>query len=232
MSAPNEAGARREKTRHRIRSIESAAIAGVVYAVLAIVAMAVLSRFPDLELSDEQVTAWFNEADHQAALILGLNLAAVSSVAFLWFVAVIRRRIGDREDRFFSTVFFGSAILYVAIWLVGVALLAAPVVALTIREAGSVSQDTATLALGSAAALILVAGPRVQAVFVFSTSTLILRTGALPKWLAFLGYLTGAGMFAMPIVHETLGIGLPAWVLIVSITILVSRSTNSTSGVL
>jgi hypothetical protein len=29
----------------------------------------------------------------------------VSAVAFLWFVAVIRRRVGDREDRFFVTVF-------------------------------------------------------------------------------------------------------------------------------
>ncbi len=74
-SATEEPGARGEKTRRRIHSIESAAIAGVGYAVLAIVTLRVLSGVPDLEISDEGVAAWIDEADHQAALILGLDLA-------------------------------------------------------------------------------------------------------------------------------------------------------------
>lgn len=113
--------------------------------MLTIVALWVLSGFPDLELSDESVAAWFDDADHRAALILGLNLASVSSIAFLWFVAVGRRRHRDHAGPFFSTVFFGSAILSVSVWLVGAAFLAAPAVALTIMEKGSAGQGTATL---------------------------------------------------------------------------------------
>jgi hypothetical protein len=60
-------------------------------------------------------------------------------------------------------------------------------------------------------------------VFLFSTPTLILRTGALPKWVSYLGYLTGTILFVFPLVYEPLGIALPVWVFIVSVAILVNR---------
>jgi hypothetical protein len=36
-----------------------------------------------------------------------------AGIAFLWFIGVIRDRIGAREDRFFATVFLGSGLLFV-----------------------------------------------------------------------------------------------------------------------
>jgi hypothetical protein len=210
----------------RVRSVESAAIAGVVYAVLAIVALGLLIQFPELTQSDAEISAWFDDGEHRATLLLGLNLAAVSSIAFLWFVAVIRRRLGDREDRFFSTVFLGSAIVYVGIWLAAAAILAAGAVAYQLFDAAAIGQDTATLAGGFAGALLLVAGPRIQAVFVFTTSTLILRSGVLPRWLAFFGYVVGVFLFAVPLVTQPLGIGFPFWVLVVSITILLTKAAD------
>jgi hypothetical protein len=35
-------------------------------------------------------------------------------IAFLWFIAVVRDRLGQREGRFFATVFFGSGLLFIA----------------------------------------------------------------------------------------------------------------------
>ena len=207
----------------RMRSIEAAAIAGIVYAALALWAMALFAQVPDLAGSDADLAAWYSAANQRTVSLLGLNLAALSSVAFLWFVAVVRRRIGDREDRFFSTVFLGSAILYVSIWLVAAALLAAPAVALMVEEDGKLTQGAASISVGGAAALILVLAPRMQAVFVLSTSTLIRRTGALPRWVAILGYVIAATLFVVPTLYRFLGVGLPVWVLIVSITILVIR---------
>jgi len=223
---------KRENQHKRLRSVESAAIAGVVYAVLAFAALVVLTRFPKLTLSNADLTAWFDDIEHQATLILGLNLAAISSIAFLWFVAVIRRRIGDREDRLFATVFLGSAIAYVAIWLVGAAIIAAPAVAMTMSDTGTVNRETATLASGMAAALILVVAPRIQGVFILTTSTVILRTRVLPKWLAYYGYLTGLIMFTIPLVSQPTGFGLPAYVLVVSIAILVIKPTTHNVGLM
>jgi len=212
----------------RARSIEAAAIAGIAYALLTVLAMIRLSRFPSLELSNEDLAAWFEDGTHQAWLIGALTLGSVAAIAFLWFVAVIRRRLGDLEDQFFSTVFLGSGILYVAVWLSGAAVLAAPAVAMTQLDAGAVSPASASLAGGIGASLILVVAPRIQAVFIFTTSTVIMRTHVLPSWLAVIGYLSGLVLFVLPLVTQPSGLVFPAWVLTVSVMLLATRSTDST----
>lgn len=214
--------------RERLRSIESAAIAGVVYAALTIVALFLLRLPADLRLSDATLTTWFEDAGNRATLIVGLNLVSIASVAFLWFVAVIRRRIGDHEDRFFSTVFLGSAVLYVATYITGTVALAAPALAFSVVDNASVDQASATFAIGSATGLLLVVGPRMQAVFMFTTSTLVLRAPVLPNWLAFLGYAGGALLFLFPLVFEPVGVGFPVWVLIASVTIALTRPDHAT----
>jgi hypothetical protein len=210
-----------------IRSLEAAAVAGGIYAVLAVVGLSLLSRYPSLNQTDAEITAWFDDSANQSSLIVGLNLIALSSIAFLWFVAVIRRRLGDLEDRFFGTVFFGSAIVYVAIWLAGAAVLAGPAVANTTLDSGSVSEASASLAAGIGAALLLVVAPRVQAVFVLTTSTLILRSRVLPSWLAIVGYVIAVGMFVFPLVAEPLGLGFPTWVFVVSLVIFLHQPTGT-----
>ena len=66
---------------------------------------------------------------------------------FVWFVAVIRRRVGERENRFFGTVFFGSALLLTGAWLVAAVFWAAPAVAGqafdTVPDAGTVAMTQA-----------------------------------------------------------------------------------------
>ena len=212
-----------EARRRRGRSIEAAAVAGIAYSVLAGLALIRLSRFPSLELSDAALTAWFDDPAHQAWLVGALTAASFSAVAFLWFVAVIRRRLGDREDKFFATVFFGSGIAYVAIWMVGATALAAPAIATTLVDGATVSSESASLAAGVGAGLVLVVAPRLQAVFVFSTSAVILRSRVLPKWLALVGYAIGLGMIAMPLVAQPVGVAFPVWVFMVSIVILINR---------
>ncbi len=205
----------------RGRSTEAAAIAGVVYAVLSLAALVALWQVPDLDRPDGELTAWFVDRGHQASLILALNAASMSSVAFLWFIAVIRRRLGDREDQFFSTVFFGSGIVHIVVMLVATAAIAAPAVAVSLLGAAEVDAQSISLATGFGSALLLVVAPRIQAVFVFTTSTVVLRSGVLPAWLAWLSYAVGAVMFVVPFITAPFGVAFPLWALIVSIVILV-----------
>ncbi len=44
-----------------------------------------------------------------------LGLMPFAAIAFLWFIGAIQDLLGDYEDRFFSTVFFGSGLLFLAI---------------------------------------------------------------------------------------------------------------------
>ena len=45
---------------------------------------------------------------------IALHLLPFAGIAFLWFVGVVRDRLGENEDRFFATVFLGSGLLFVA----------------------------------------------------------------------------------------------------------------------
>ena len=207
-----------------LRSIEAAAVAGLVFAVTSTTSLILLNVPPDLSGPDSEVAAWYSDAANRASLTIGLSLSIVSAVSFLWFVAVIRRRVGDREDRFFATVFLGSGVLLTGVMLTGAAALASP--AVTIDLADGRVPDASTLAVmsGFGTTLMLVVLLRVQAVFVVSTSTLALRSSAFSRWLSYLGYGIALVMFFMPILTDPVGLAFPMWVGILSIALLVRRS--------
>jgi hypothetical protein len=60
--------------------------------------------------------------NHSKTISLALNLLPFAGVAFLWFIAVVRDRLGAMEDRFFATVFLGSGLLYIAMIFTSTAL--------------------------------------------------------------------------------------------------------------
>lgn len=209
---------------------DSAAVAGIVYSLTAAAALLLFRSVPAPSSTEAQWLEWIGESDNRRNLVLGLNLASLSAVAFLWFVAVVRRRVGDREDRFFATVFMGSAVVYVGIWITAAAIVAAPAILHGRDDTTPLDWETYRLAEGAAASILLVAGPRIQAVFVASTSTVFLRTRVVPNWLAYLGYFVALVMFAIPIVSEPIGLGLPGFALVASITILLTRSRSVSLG--
>jgi len=47
-------------------------------------------------------------------ITLSLHLVPFAGLAFLWFIGVLRNRMGASEDQFFGTVFLGSGLLFVA----------------------------------------------------------------------------------------------------------------------
>jgi hypothetical protein len=57
---------------------------------------------------------WLTDSARRRAIVIALNLVPFAGIAFLWFIGVVRDRIGQREDRFFASVFLGSGLLFVA----------------------------------------------------------------------------------------------------------------------
>lgn len=204
--------------------VESAAAAGVVYSVLSGISLAIVNLVPQSPTGHEW-RVWIGEETHRRMLWAALALASVAAVAFLWFVAVVRRRIGDREDRFFATVFFGSAMVHISIWLVAIGSVAA--LAIDVSTADGSGLDIVSYARGISSALLFVAGPRIQAVFVASTSTMFLRTRVVPAWVAYLGYGLAGVMFFVPIVATPMGLGLPLFVFVSSVVILFVAETEA-----
>jgi len=212
--------------RHWIRSIEAAAIAGVAFAVLSLVGVGLLTEFTELVGTDADSVEWLQDRSNRAGQVTALYLIAISSIAFIWFVAVIRRRIGDQEDRFFGTVFLGSGIAFVSLWLAAGAAITAPAFALTYFENATVDRASVSYAAGLGSAYLWVVLPRIAAVFTIATATLIRHTEALPKWLAVVSYVIGISMLVIPVFARPIGFVFPIWVLVVSLTILIVRRTQ------
>lgn len=207
--------------------VESAAVAGIVYAI-ATAASLLLIRAVPAQSTEAEWVEWIGDSGNRQSLYFAANLATFAAVAFLWFVAVVRRRLGAREDKFFSTVFLGSALVNVTLSLVAVAVVASPAVLETL-DGGTVSWDSYQLAEGIAGSLLFLVSPRIQALFVASTSVVFLRTRIVPSWLGYIGLVLAAVLFLLPLVLEPLGIGLSLFVLIASVTILLTRSHSTAS---
>jgi len=216
--------------RQRFESVEAAAAAGIAFAVLAFVASGLLLAQPPPSASSEEISAWFADSGNRWSMIAGLSLATIAAVTFLWFIAVIRRRVGDKEDQFFATVFLGSGILVTAILLMGATAMASVAIGVELLEGPAPSAGTFTVISGLAHGFLLIVLPRVEAVFIITTSTVGLRTGAFPRWLVLVGYLVGLGMFVIPLLLDPILLIFPLWVGVMSSVLLIRRKRVRSAG--
>ena len=103
----------------QLRTPRAAAVAGIVFSVLMILAIVLLRLSVPSRPGASGV--WLTDAGKRTAVAVALNLVPFAGIAFLWFIGVVRARVGEREDRFFATVFLGSGLLFVAMLFVAAA---------------------------------------------------------------------------------------------------------------
>jgi hypothetical protein len=209
-----------------LRSIEAAAIAGVVCAVAWSIGLSGLWAAPSVDASDEEILRYYADPRPGFYTLVLLQFIVIGTIAFLWFIGVVRARLGEGEPKLFGTVFQGGAILMAGVVLVGTAALAAPAV---LVEAGGRLPDpgAASLTRALAVTLLSVFAPRVATLVVFSTAALGRATGALPRWLVWLSYAVGVFEFVNVTVAPTTVYVVPAWIALVSIVLLIRRSWRS-----
>jgi len=145
-------------------------------------------------------------------LIGGLYLGPFAGIMFLWFIAVIRDQIGEREDRFFATVFFGSGLLFVALLFAASAVASAVVVGYRYLGLDAPTVDQMRLVRSLSYTLLFAFASRAAAVFLLSIATLGLRSRTFPRWLAWTGYLFGIVLLLVVTFWDWIVLLLPAWV--------------------
>ncbi len=212
--------------RERLTTPRAAALAGILFSVLLTGSMWLLwASIPDDPLEAVDVVR------NARRISLALDLLPFAGIAFLWFVGVLRDRLGDREDRFFATVFLGSAVLFVAMLFVGAAS-AGGLVRMLNEAPGPLIQSRA-YALGRLQIhfTIQVYALKMAAVFMVSTATLCLRTRIVPRWMALLGYaLALLLLFQTSRATHWIPLAFPLWVVVVSTYILVDNFRGARPG--
>ena len=145
---------------------------------------------------------------------------------FLWFVAVIRDQIGDREDRFFATVFFGSGILFVALLFVASAIAIVPSVSVRYLDQPAPSSAVVDVLRALAYTTTFAFENRAAGVFLLATATIGLKTGVFPRWFSGISYLLGAVLLIAVTFWDWAILVLPAWVAVVSVFILLRERSR------
>ena len=205
-------------TGRAIRTPRAAAVAGIVFSVL-FAASVVLLEWA-LPPGSQDAGTWVDDDARRTAVTLGLQLLPFSGIAFLWFIGVLRDRIGSGEDRFFATVFLGSGLLFVAMFFVSGAVAAGLISTAAEASAGRLG-SVWPFGRRSAASLAAVYGLRMAAVFTISATTLATRLQVIPRWLAVLGYATAAVLLFGVGLLPYLQLVFPAWVFALSVHLLV-----------
>ena len=202
------------------RTRRSAAVAGLVFALLLIIAM-VMQR---LALADDSLESMRTDAASRRLIRWSLHLVPFAGIAFLWFIGVVRDQLGDVEDRLFSTVFLGSGLLFLAMLFAGAAA-STSVLELATRPTPNV--EVWAFGRDSTQTLVSVYAMRMAAVFTLSVSTVGLRTRAIPRWVAFLGYGVALVLLVAAGEHRWSQLIFPLWVLVLSLVILLTRPATA-----
>ena len=206
-----------------LRTPKAAAVAGILFSVLLAIAF-VLLRF-SVPADPLEPGAWLRTSS--GTVVVALNIIPFAGIAFLWFIGVLRDRLGQLEDRFFATVFFGSGLLFLAMLFVASAMVGALIVVFREQPDELVNAAAFRFARATIYSLINIYMIKMAAVFIISTSTVAVYTGFSPRWIALLGYvlaaivLLGSGYMTWSFVV------FPIWVLLVSCNILIDNLRRS-----
>jgi hypothetical protein len=203
-----------------LKTPKAAAIAGIAFSLLIFAILGLLRRsIPDDPL---EAGAWL--ASDTRTVAVALNMVPFAGVAFLWFIGVLRDRLGDLEDRFFATVFFGSALLFLAMLFTSAATIGAVMLVASVSEPNEL-MSSATFRFARAASYIImnVYAIKMAAVFMISTSTVVIRTGIVPRWIALLGFLLALVLLIGSSFISWSFAVLPVWVLLMSVYILIDN---------
>lgn len=203
----------------RLKTPRAAAIAGILFSVLLLVSLLLL--LDSIQNRSTDPGEWLGPQSWKVAL--ALNLVPFAGIAFLWFIGVLRDRFGSAEDKLFATVFLGSGLLFVGLLFVSASAIGAILIAYAAAPMAFRGSATFILARSLAYHLTTIYALKMAGVFLMTASTIVLRTGMTARWTAILGYMAAVVILVGSQIMDWTFFVFPAWVLIVSVNILVEE---------
>jgi hypothetical protein len=192
-------------------------IAGVLAAVTFVIGLILVSNSPDNNDSDAQVVAWYADHGHRLGVLIGVYFLAFCGLFVLWFVSGLRQRLRAAEGPGgrLANVALGGAVLFVGMLWAGAAALGAIPGAESLGDSTALRvADIARFVPSIGFGAILIFGAFGAIAMIDATSIVAMRTGILPKWFAWLGFVAAVvllfGLIFLPMV------ALPIWLLAAS----------------
>ena len=203
-------------TRANLKTPKAAAIAGMIFSVLVMAVFWLLRT--SIPADPQEPGSWLNSNSRSVAL--ALNLMPFAGIAFLWFIGVLRDRLGQQEDRFFATVFLGSGLLFLTMLFTAAAIVGAILIAFAMQPQELIGSATFHFARATAYSLVNVYMIKMASVFMITTSTVAIYTGIAPRWLAVFGFALALMLLLGSFYISWSFMVFPLWVFLISASIL------------
>jgi len=199
------------------------AIAGILFAVLFSLSVTIIQA--SMQDLPKDTGSWLDT--DAGRFKFAISLVPFAGLFFLWFIAVARERLGQFEDQFFSTVFLGSGLLFLAMIFAAAASAGAIAATYAADPSGFSASTTIVYARHIVTQIFNVYALRMAAVFLISQATLWWRTGVMPRWMALATYAVALVLLFVLTQATQVVLVFPAWVFLVSAYILIGHLTRS-----
>jgi hypothetical protein len=214
------------KEYRKLTTPRSAAVAGILFAVLFSASIILVRTVTPQELTYE--VSWLEQG--AGRITLAIALMPFAGIAFLWFIGVVRDRLGEYEDRLFATVFFGSSLLFLAMVFVSMAIAGSILAVAQMGTELAISNDIIYFARALMLQISNVYALRMAGVSMISLGTIWWRTGLMPRWMAIITYLLALTLLVIINLNLWVALIFPAWVLLISVYKLVSLPNIAAPG--
>jgi hypothetical protein len=213
--------------RAHLKTPSAAAIAGLLFSLLLIVSYWLLRI--SVPADPQEPGSWLRASSNTVGI--AMNLIPFAGIAFLWFIGVLRDRLGQMEDRFFATVFFGSGLLFLGMLFLASAVAGGILTAFVSQPEELIGSATFHFARATVYAIANIYMVKMASVFMITTSTIALYTAIMPRWLAILGYVLALLLlFGSDYVSWSFLV-FPVWVLLISICILLDNLRHPNAAI-
>ena len=209
--------------RDKLTTPRAAAIAGILFSILMITSLVLI--WISVPFDPQEDGGWL--AANWSTVSLALNLVPFAGIAFLWFIGVVRDRLGQAEDRLFATVFLGSGLLFLAMLFDSAAMAGGTIHIYGSAPGQLIESDLYTFGRMVTYEIMNVYTLKMAGVFMLTTCTLSLRTRILPRWMIFLGFILALFLLLSLGSVNWAPLVFPLWILLISVHILLANLKRS-----
>jgi hypothetical protein len=212
-----------ETPEERGRSLRTAAsitaLVGVVHALLFLLSWWLLQDAPGMDATNAEITDYYASASSRRFLLVGLYVMPFAGIVFVWFIVALRmweEGSAHRRSVLQSNLQLISGIVYISLFFVSAA--ASSVVAMSVEftDNKQIDPDIARQFPVYGNTVLFVFAFRMAAMFVFTTSAILLRAGILPRWFTWSGYVVATFLLLSASFERWFVLVFPVWLIVLS----------------
>jgi hypothetical protein len=199
-----------------LRTPRSAALSGLIFALLMGASLIMI----EISIPEDSTNPADWLENQSGTIKFALGLVPFAGIAFLWFMGVVRDRLGHLEDQFFSTLFFGSGLLYLAMTF-GSTAVAGGILSVNAFNPGNLlDSGLYTFSQAMIYKFNQVYALRMAGMHMIVLGTIWTRTQVMPRWVALMTFGLALVLIFLVGFLPLLTLVFPVWVFIISAYVL------------